>query len=281
MRYFLPNFKIASMEPPQDRLRSKIGGVPWGLPPHRWPYHCGHPQKLLAQFLHEPPMLDLGEHGAVLHLFQCMHCIGIGRRGGRAAFILSRAAMGDGPVTVPDYDAPSEYGERLIGELWIDGFEGRDDGVPPSRLADFYQWETWSPLTDEFPTMNWFNSKEATRFGAPPMWTGYGPLEIPPPPFEFLLQLNESIHFQGPLPSPDDVGCFVHLFECKPGHVTECTTTRPSAGKERLNAPWDLSGNAHDSEYWASYTNLGTDGIVFVYIDRTRIPHKVRWYWNR
>src|SRR5579864_8582585 len=104
MQYFMPKFQIAALLPPQDRLRSKIGGIPWGLPPRLWPTCCGHPQKLLAQLCHEPPILDLGAEGSVLHLFQCLECMGIGNDTGRAAFIIDRSILGDGLVTIPGYD---------------------------------------------------------------------------------------------------------------------------------------------------------------------------------
>ena len=74
MRYFLPQFRIAAFSGTQTELRSKVGGLPWGLPKERWPRCCQRPQKLLAQLRHEPPMLDLGDAGAVLHLFQCLDC---------------------------------------------------------------------------------------------------------------------------------------------------------------------------------------------------------------
>ena len=83
MRSFLPTFQIATLAGEQTCLRSKLGGVPWGLPVERWPVCCGQPQKLLAQLCHQPPMLDLGAPGAVLHLFQRLDCLGIAESGQR------------------------------------------------------------------------------------------------------------------------------------------------------------------------------------------------------
>ena len=139
MRFFLPSFQIATLAAePQERLRSKLGGVPWGLPAERWPTCCGQPQKLLAQLRHEPPMLDLGALGAVLHLFHCLECAGVGRgRDGTnagAAFVLDASELSDKLVRVPGYDHPSPSLHPLIGEFWLAGWQEVDDGIPSARL---------------------------------------------------------------------------------------------------------------------------------------------------
>jgi hypothetical protein len=35
------------------------------------------------------------------------------------------------------------------------------------------------------------------------------------------------------------------------------------------------------NEYYFEFTNLGTDGVLYAFIDRTEQPHKVIWFWNR
>jgi hypothetical protein len=64
MKQYEPIFSIATLNPAQDRLRSKFGGLPWGLSRVHWPKGMA----LLAQLVHESPMIDLGGD-YVLHLW--------------------------------------------------------------------------------------------------------------------------------------------------------------------------------------------------------------------
>lgn len=219
-------------------------------------------------------MLDLGKPGAVLHLFQCLECGGIGNDASRAAFILDESQLTDHTVTIPDFDHKPELGEKLIGEFWIDGWTERDDGIPPERLPEFFTCETWNPLTDDYPAIQWFDPREATRFGGSPRWTGNGPSSPYSRSFEFLLQCNNDLYIDGPPPTADDVGGSVFRFP-------EETTEKPGPGTVRMNAPWLLVHEAGETNYRAEYTNLGTDGTLFVFINRQTSPHQVRWYWTR
>ena len=94
MRYFVPNSQLAIELPPQSSPHDKLGGIPWGLPPDRWPIcsGCGGSQSLLAQFFHHPVHLDLGRSGRVLSVFQCNHDPGMcltweGGSGANACFV--------------------------------------------------------------------------------------------------------------------------------------------------------------------------------------------------
>jgi hypothetical protein len=130
-------------------------------------------------------MLDLGEEGAVLFLFQCLECGGIGDDGGnsgRAGFIVHQKALGNGPTRVKGYDHKSELGEPLIGEVFINGWEEADDNIPEKRLPEFFTWKSWSPLCDEYPDVEWFDGRESTKFGGTPD----GP-ETDPGNWQFLL----------------------------------------------------------------------------------------------
>lgn len=274
MRFFMPRFKIATMMPAQDRLLSKIGGLPWGLPQRLWPTCCGKPQKLLAQLCHEPQILDLGEVDAVLHLFQCMECLGIGDESGRAAFIVNQTVLGNGLTMTEGCDLPGDMGEGLIGEAWIDGWDEGDDGIPESRLEEFFTEKNAWAIHDEFPDMDWFDGHRMTRFGGTPRWTGNGPMNLRLRPFEFLFQLNNDLYASGPPPTPDMVGCDVYTF-------ADSRLVKPGPGMRRQNAPWIVKYDHSSNDYAFEFTNLGTDGTVFVFIDRTRKPHAVRWFWNR
>ncbi|MGN6371182.1 MAG: hypothetical protein ACTHN5_23250 [Phycisphaerae bacterium] len=278
MRYFKPKFQIATLAPPQTRLLSKIGGLPWGLPAHRWPHHCGHPQKLIAQLCHEPPMLDLGDENAVLHLFMCGECGGINQEDtGLDAFILNRSELHNAVATIDGCDHKPEDYTPLTGEAWITGWIEHDDGIPASRLSEFFDEKKLWELHREFPQIQWFDSAEETKFGGTPRWTGNGPMSFPPSPFEFLLQLGSYLFVDGPPPDPNNVGCQVEIYSSGPSD--ERINTQPH--KELPNAPWYILHERGTSRHYFAYTNFAFDGTAFVFIDRTHSPPIARWFYNR
>ena len=277
MRYFTPRLQIASLAGEQTKLLSKIGGVPWGLPPEKWPVCCGQPEKLLAQLCHEPPMLDLGAPGAVLHLFQCLECLGIGEFG-RDAFVLDQSEFRGGLVRIPKYDHSPDLGARLIGEFWITGWKEEDDGIPTARFSEFFDERKLWKLQEEFPKIEWFDCRMNTKFGGSPRWTGNGPMGFPPSPFEYLFQLDNYLYLEGPPPSPNDAGCGVTTFGDK-GRVLD--TSSPDSDRRRINAPWLIMHDQSADCHYAEYTNLGSDGTAYVFVDRNRLPHEVQWFWNR
>ena len=280
MRAFLPSFQIATLAGEQTRLRSKLGGVPWGLPAQR----CDQPQKLLAQLCHEPPMLDLGAPGAVLHLFQCLECLGIGQgadgSNAGAAFVLDRSELSAGLVRIPGDDAEPDMGRPLIGEFWLTGWHAVDDGIPPMRLPDFFDEGKYWALQDEFAHLDWNGERARTRFGGSPRWTGNGPQTFPSTPYEFLGQLDTFLPLPGPAPAPDEVGCTVAEYTEVDGK-TVFSSRQPAPDRRQPNAPWGLTCERAAALHRAEYTNFGSDGTAYVYIDRTQTPPAVRWLWNR
>jgi hypothetical protein len=281
MKFFRPHFKIATLAERQDHLLSKIGGIPWGFPKERWPSCCGHPQKLLAQLRHEPSKLDLGSTTAVLHLFQCLECCGIDDCG-RGVVLFNESDLGQGLDGVEGYDDKPELGNSLIGELWIDGWEELDDGVPSARFSEFFDEESMWKLQNEFPQIDWFGGRERTKFGGTPRWTGNGPaVSSLPPPFEFLFQLDNYLFLDGLPPKPNEVGCGLITNTPKPGGGYDQVYVRPDAGRVRENAPWSVIYDQGSDHFYVDFTNLGSDGTAYVYIDRTRQPNEIRWLWSR
>ena len=95
MQYFVPDIRLTAELPPQFNLEEKLGGIPWGLPPDRWPAcaDCGKPQTLLAQFVHHPMRLDLNREGRCLFVFHCTQNPGMcdswrGGGGANACFVI-------------------------------------------------------------------------------------------------------------------------------------------------------------------------------------------------
>ena len=271
MKSFLPQFTVATLSMEVPRLRSKIGGIPWGFPREQWPHCCDAPQKLLAQICHEPPAIDLGGNDFVLYLFQCLECCGIGDRG-RNAFLLKRDDLVDHSVTVPEYDKTPELGEPLIGEIFISGWNAVEDGIPESRLPDFFseEYRYWS-LQGDYPEIEWFDHN--SRFGGSPRWTGNGPQGPPTAPFEFLFQLSTLLYISGNPPRADQIGCSIN---------TEGSTfNTQSQMRTKPNAPWSVFHSPKLDHHAVEFTNLGSDGTLYVFIDRTKSPPKAQWYWNR
>lgn len=284
MIYYIPRFQLATLTSPQTFLRSKIGGVPWGLSVDRWPRCCdGELQKLVGQLLHEPPMLDLGDQNGVLLLFQCEICGGIGFDGrGRGAFIIGRDELGDGLSTPPGYDVRTDSGRALLGEAFIEGWEERDDCIPQERLPEFFEQRKLWRLQVEHPEVDWFGGPTA-KFGGSPRWTGNGPMgwnetrDQDWGGFEFLFQIDEGIRFEGDLPEAGEVGCRVMHYD----EGREVRTEDPSPARAKKNAPYYLVHTKGRRDWHADWINLGTDGTLFVFINRATRPHAVRWFWNR
>ena len=154
MKFFLPKFRIASLEAPQTTFQNKFGGLPWGLPLKMWRHcqSCGRRMSLLAQLKHEPPALDLGRSGDVLHLFQCQECFGFESGDGNDALIIPVNKLGTGLTRLPeDEDLSGALGQNLdqtIGELWIDSWKVEDDGFDPSLATDIFAPAKWAAVPD-------------------------------------------------------------------------------------------------------------------------------------
>lgn len=285
MRYFAPRFQIATLAGEQKKLLSKIGGISWGLPADRWPIcrQCERQERLLAQLCHEPPMLDLGSPSAVLHLFQCMECGGIDytcgniEDCGRDTLVIDRSELGEGLSLIPGYDDLSDLGKELIGEFWITGWEEGDDGIPAMRLPEFFDERKLRKIHNEFPDIDWFDSQMRTRFGGTPRWSGNGPMSFPEPPFEFSFQLDNWLFLPGLPPKPNEAGCMVLELD----DTAKWETARPTPDMTRMNAPWVIQHEGSDDHHYAEYTNFGSDGTAYVFVDRSRKPYTFKWFWNR
>jgi len=69
--------------------------------------------------------------------------------------------------------------------------------------------------------------------------------------------------------------------EYEEGTSAEQVYARPDPGMSLINAPWIITHERSANHHYAGFTNLGSDGTAYVFIDRTRQPHGVKWYWNR
>ena len=198
MRSYLPVLRLAS-DAHEPALRAKFGGLPWGLPPHRWPAcrECGEPMSCLAQIPvrghldHAGPLAgrcDLS--GKVLHVFTCERltiCSFWDPMGGaNAAFFLDAEELRH---EEPAAAAPIV---SVLPEVWIEGWAPHDDPVPDDAAASFTDDTKFYALPEawRFPFPHDFDSTLRTKLGGVPYWTGQGPSGPPQPPFRFMLEVD-------------------------------------------------------------------------------------------
>ena len=267
-----PRFVLATTRPPQERLRSKLGGLPWGLPQRHWPACCRQPMMLLAQLAHEPPMLDLGGD-FVLHAWQCSRCLNIRKPRPEDALVLPGGELGEGLTPIPD--TASEPVE-MVGELWIDGWSSFEDGIDPAFGADYYESSTYRALPEDWRRSRRFEGAGDTKAGGVPLWTGNGVHNPAPPAWRLVMQIDEGLHLPGTPPSPDEAGCDVLVSKYDGRYRQRYATSRP-----KPNAPDWLSHRLGEDGYSCEVANFGSDGAAYILIDRRADPPQATWFWNR
>jgi hypothetical protein len=142
VQYFVPDIRLTAELPPQFNLEEKLGGIPWGLPPDRWPAcaDCGKPQTLLAQFVHHPMRLDLNREGRCLFVFHCTQNPGMcdswrGGGGANACFVIEPEDLLSALTPPPAKAATPEREARIV--QW----QEREDGVTAEQGAFFFDDE--------------------------------------------------------------------------------------------------------------------------------------------
>ena len=180
-------------------FRSKFGGLPWGLSPHRWPYcrECGEQMSCVVQVAvyghldRAGPFVgrsDLSDR--VLHVFTCERPTVCSfwepHAGANAAFFLTFGELqvvGGGTV-VPD--------GPVLPEVWIEDWVSQDDPVAGSAasVSDIARFPD-HPDATRVPDV--VKTALRTRLGGAPYWTGNGPMDAPQPPFQFLMQIDKYL----------------------------------------------------------------------------------------
>jgi hypothetical protein len=161
MKYFVPVLRLAEELDIQDGLANKIGGVPWGLAPERWPVcrGCGDPMVHLAQFVHDGRRLDLGREGRSLLVFQCgAECDTWDMNSGcNACVVLEPEELGEGLTPPPGVDLADwnqdvaihwEDYHVILPDLRVADWIERDDGIAPEQEPDFFDDGQYGKLMD-------------------------------------------------------------------------------------------------------------------------------------
>src|SRR5437660_1691905 len=95
------------------------------------------------------------------------------------------------------------------------------------------------------------------------------------------FQLNHRLTLEGPPPAASAAGCTVLILHVDAAGGSAWQTNKPDAGDLAMNAPWTILYEPSADHHYAEFTNLGSDGIAYVFIDRSKHPHEVKWFWNR
>lgn len=272
--YWEPEFVLGAMQPAQDGVVAKIGGLPWGFPQSRWPScrECGRGLSHLAQLPHHDRIFDLGKAGSVLHLFHCEWdgiCSTWDDSTGASHWeIIDKTDLSAG-LTSPPVEA------RLLGEYRITGWqEGKTPAQFLANLDSWYDQDRFFKLEDGiFEGM----IKIDTKAGGIPYWTGNGPNSFPDPPYEYLAQFDTFMHCSGPIPTPDQADTTVRYNGA--GEGGDDVYVDPE--KKRGTANHLIQVERDPDRFYGDWANLGSDGTGFLFINREIDPVDIVWFWNR
>ncbi|MCI0685401.1 MAG: hypothetical protein L0Y71_25150 [Gemmataceae bacterium] len=203
MKYFEPELTPDDDLPAQSSLQDQFGGLPWGLPPERWPLcaSCGGPQSLLAQLRHHRERLDLGNEGRVLFVFACnddsSRCPTRDRNSGASCCLVAeQGELAQGCTLPPLAQAfPQRRLDRWLGEqvhpAWrVVRWYEREDGIPESYPGSFGLNPDVPDGYDEKEYEGyWSEVSQQTRLGGVPFWIQR---PEPPPESRFVGQIDSN-----------------------------------------------------------------------------------------
>jgi hypothetical protein len=214
MRYFVPELALGATLGPQREYQDKFGGLPWGLPPERWPLcaECGNPQTLLVQLRHDAKRLDLGAEGRYVLVFQCAFDPGMcdtwdADSGANAVLFMDATEMMVGLTSPPASDIFQEIEARVVS------WEAREDTIPEERYPLFFD----EPIDDD--TLEFLErSYSGTKVGSVPTFM-QSASEAPGPPFRFVAQFSYYHEFRGEPPAECIEGIPISRRRDAPGYT--------------------------------------------------------------
>jgi hypothetical protein len=247
---FRPIFQLGILNGKRSGREDKLGGLPFGLPPDRWPRCavCGLPQVYLAQFRNSHK-IDLGREQRSLFLFQCPDgalCESWDHRTGANAAILIEAS----DMTETTTHAPE--GTQVEPEGIIIGW---NEVTPP--LHSIYAGGNPTFLANHPVYV-------ANRFGGRE------------PHGRFLLQLIDAITFAGAPPTIGETGAqHLHYWGGKYGQDNVRIEDPPEP--RRHYGRWstgqtDVPGRPsqviirEDGEWLVPWANFG-NGTAYVFMN--------------
>lgn len=278
MKYWVPDLRPATLLPPQTVSEDKLGGLPWGLPPERWPRcaDCGEPLTQLAQLHHHPERLNLGREGRVLWVFQCEGPDGCPTweegAGANACFLLDPDEMRPGPTPWPHFE--TEY-PPVAPEVRVIGWLEREDGLPESARDAPYEGENYWGYDPELQD----KVASGTRLGSVPHWVQSAD-EAPKGGWRFVCQLADGHEFHGPVPTPDELGATIGRRLPSGEYVHE------EPARQRIGAPRGAAVVADRADqrpgvtWWAMGPNFGDAGIGYIFVRTDGTRPEGRFFWQ-
>lgn len=238
---YRPICSISDKPSTQNRLRSKFGGLPWGLPDNYWP---SQDVVLLAQLVHDPPAIDLGGENVAFiwhwidpDKWQDPPRYRIDKSNG---FILPQNKLLEGLVE-PAFET------ECFQELLIDGWEAIDDNLADAPSQKYTTYDGLRELGSNAILDSKFWHLLSTKFGGVPHWRGSSGLHELPEGCDFLFQTDGS----------------VWLGDEKSEQQTGAVGIEENAGGKI-----------------ASITDFGDAGVAFVFLDHKTTPTSIRWTWS-
>ncbi|PZS30920.1 MAG: hypothetical protein DLM58_12785, partial [Pseudonocardiales bacterium] len=249
----------------QTAALDKVGGLPFGVDPARWPRctDCGQAMSHIAQFVHDKDRLDLRHPGRVLTLWQCEHDPGMCETWS-ATSGANCAMVGDVNEAFAGLAAPPDERTAVFPEARAIAWTEGDDGVTQGMLPEFFDEVSSRGLDPAWRDPEGFT----TRLGAVPTFIQSSD-EAPGAPWCFVGQLSNGEHINGSAPSAND----------------------PDFGVQRaVNGTWELerqSGNepkgwivVDESGWYLPGPNFGDGGMAYLFLDATSEPPAACMFWQ-
>ncbi len=260
MRYFVPELALGVLLPEETELVEKFGGLPYGLPPDKWPVcgECGLPLSHLFTLKHDAERLDLGKNGRVLMAFMCNHDPGICGTwdmdsGANSVLILEESERGSGWTYAPE---PS--GAQTETEAFVAAWRQAEDVVPEAEATTFSDVQLKGDLLGE----SWSTLYNTTKLGSLPAWVQF-PEGPPVPPFRFAGQFDSSLFFHGLPPSAMQAFCPVYRWDevTKQRHEEKPREgwVPPPGGPSALYV-------SDDNTYRCDGPNYGGGGMAYLFL---------------
>ena len=251
MKSYYPRFRAGAA----PGLVAKLGGLPWGLPADLWPIcrECGRPMSHLAQLPADPPILPLAEN-EVLFIFKCewdsICSFWESDGGANAVFTVPRQRLDDAPTAPPP----------VTGNEPAPGARQAAARITPSPLLEENEQ---IPVLQELGLTRWIEGDDGVPAELEDAFYDYDrhnalPDEVAyPPDFDSALCTKAG---GVPVWTPATGAQFI-----PPGRLLLQIDT------------WIRLEDGSDVEV----ANFCSDGIAYIFIDRTQSPPSYAMRINR
>lgn len=294
MKYYIPQFKLGILSPPQSSAIDKFGGLPWGFPSSKWPFcqNCGKSMALVAQLFHHSERLPLGQEGCCLFVFMCSNpevkptCVcntWDSETGGNTCLLLMADELGTGLTYPPDvhnpYTAQLRNAENcscgdnwdskrtiwINTEVYVLNWEEHNDDIPENFRSAFLKSDVFEVVPRDIGQ----KSYSGTKLGSVPAW-----IQSPYEHIHSFLGQFSDFEFDSPIPTANELGCTIV-------RGAEGSRYAEDPNRRCLEGPVAVfeftSDDQAQSKYWLCNTpNYGDGGMGYIF----RTPHSYEFIWQ-